>query len=256
MAPAQSVNSLAGQSQKRFPGFLVATLLPILILPFTELEGNLLQRMLLPLTTNLLVLQSIRIMPSMSQLHRHALFLVGGERLYRWLGLLAAIAMWLPFLSGRNAFGGWHGMILAVICSFYLLTAVRIIQLISQLEGINARSLCLGSAGYVHLGLTAGQVATFIQVAAPGSFKLGPMLPGEELVQRLTYYSFVTLGSIGYGDVLPATPAAEFFTVCLSIAGTLYVSLIIGLLLSRYINDQTSTIESSLEQDIRRAGGR
>jgi hypothetical protein len=57
---------------------------------------------------------------------------------------------------------------------------------------------------------------------------------------------------------LPATPTAEFLAVFLSIAGTLYVSLVIGLLLSRYINDRVDQMvgaeingleDPSLEQD-------
>jgi hypothetical protein len=75
------------------------------------------------------------------------------------------------------------------------------------------------------------------------------MLPGEELVERLNYYAFVTMGSIGYGDVLPVTPLAEFYAVVVSLAGTLYVSLMIGLLLSRYINDQAKAMKQALEDE-------
>jgi len=146
--------------------------------------------------------------------------------------------MWIPFLIGHHAPPFLHGPVLGGICLFYLLTAARIIQLLAHLEGVNWRSLCLGAAGYVQLGLTAGQIATFMAVMRPGSFDVGLMLPGEELVERLNYFAFVTLGSIGYGDILPATPMAEFLAVFLSVAGTLYVSLVIGLLLSRYINDR------------------
>jgi hypothetical protein len=118
-----------------------------------------------------------------------------------------------------------------------------------MVEGVNSRILCLGAAGYVHLGLTAGQFATFLEVIKPGSFSLGAMLPGEELVERLNYYAFVTMGSIGYGDVLPVTPLAEFYAVVVSLAGTLYVSLMIGLLLSRYINDQAKAMKQALEDE-------
>jgi hypothetical protein len=249
------------KKQRTFPWFLLATLLPILAMPFSNLEGNPLQRLILPLAANLLLLQSLRIMPARNK-HPWRLVLASDDQeillicpdpIYRLLGLLSAVAMWLPFVTGHHSHSAWHAWVLAVICAFYLLTTVRVVQLLSQLEGVNLRSLCLGCAGYVHLGLTAGQIATFIQVVAPKSFSLGSMLPGEELVERLTYFSFVTLGSIGYGDVVPNTPTAEFFSVCIGIIGTLYVSLIIGLLLSRYINDRTASMEKTIEQEIRNA---
>jgi voltage-gated potassium channel len=216
-------------------------------MPFTNLDGNLAERICLPLVGLNLVVQSLRIMPTRSS----GLKLLGSKRLYSSLGLIAAIAAWLPFLLGPGTPRLVAILVLAGLCSFYLFTAVRILQILAQVEGVGARTLCLGAAGYVHLGLSAGQLATLMQVINPSNFSLGPMLPGSEVIERLTYFAFITLGSIGYGDVLPATPEAEFFAVCVSIIGTLYMSLIIGLLLSRYINDQTQKLVEQLDDDLK-----
>jgi hypothetical protein len=58
------------------------------------------------------------------------------------------------------------------------------------------------------------------------------------------------LGGIGYGDVLRATALAESFAVLLSITATLYVSLMIGLLLSRYINAQVNAAGETIVHDL------
>ena len=238
--------------QHVFSWFLLATLLPILVMPFSNLDGNYAQRFVLPLTTDFLVFQSLRMMPlrCRDDLAGRWMGLIGGDLPYRLLGLVVGVVMWLPFVFGHHSHHAWHGLILGSICLFYLLTGVRILQLLSQLEGVNVRSLCLGCAGYIHLGLTAGQLANFLQVMYPGSFAIGKILPGEELLERLNYFSFVTLAGIGYGDVLPKSPTAEFFAVLLNVAGVLYLSLVIGLLLSRYINDQTMEIESKVRQEV------
>lgn len=216
-----------------FPWFLLATLLPLLIMPFTNLEGNLVQRMLLPLSTLVLVVVSLRLMPAdLIRLGRWSLIGV-----YRLLGVGCAAVMWLPFLLGHHAGHQWHLPILAVISGFYLATAVGVVLVLAKVTRVNEPVLCLGAAGYIHLGLTGGQLATALEVLNPGSFSLGRMLPGEELVERLSYFSFVTLGSLGYGDVLPATALAECFVVLLSVTATLYITLMIGLLLSRYIEN-------------------
>lgn len=232
------IGALIRKRQQHFPWFLLATLLPILSMPFTNLDGNVLERICLPLVSVNLVVQSLRIMPRRSKL----LPLFGGWIPYRALGAYTAIGVWIPYLIGNQRSTLLAALILLGFVVFYGLTAIRIIQILARVEGVNPRTLCLGCAGYVHLGLTAGLLATLLQVINPSSFSLGTMLPGSEVVERLTYFSFVTLGSIGYGDVLPKTAEAEFFAVCLSIAGTLYVSLMIGLLLSRYINDQSLVI--------------
>jgi len=217
--------------ERFFPWFLLATLLPLLVMPFTNLDGNAIQRLLLPLTALYLVIMALRI-ASEDALRLGTVSLLP---IYRVLGLLCAFLMWLPFIRGHHVPHQWHFPILAAISAFYVVTAVVIVLILARVDRVNERVLCLGAAGYIHLGLTGGQLATTLEVLRPGSFSLGQMLPGEELVERLSYYSFVTLGSLGYGDVLPKTAVAESFTVMLSLSATLYVTLMIGLLLSRYI---------------------
>lgn len=250
MKDCVGVSPTAGQRIQRretvFPWFLLATLLPIVVMPFSNMSGNPLQRVVLALAALNLVIQCLRIMPAPSPNLR----LAGSEKLYRALGFYTAVAMWIPSIVAHHSPGWLHLLILGGISSFYLLTAIRIVQILAKVEGVNSRTLCLGAAGYVHLGLTAGQLATFLEVLWPGSFNLGTMLPGEEIVERLNYYSFITMGSIGYGDVLPATPPAEFFAVAVSITGTLYVSMMIGLLLSRYINDEAEAMKQQIEQSL------
>ena len=229
--------SRARRSERFFPWFLLATLLPLLVMPFTNLEGNALQRLLLPMTALYLVIMALRIASgTVLRLGRYSFLPI-----YRALGLLCVSLMWLPFLSGHHVAHQWHFPILAAISAFYVSTAVVIVLILVRVDQVDERVLCLGAAGYIHLGLTGGQLATTLELLRPGSFSLGAMLPGEELVERLSYFSFVTLGSLGYGDILPKTSVAESFTVILSLSSNLYVTLMIGLLLSRYI---ASEIES------------
>ena len=222
-----------------FPWFLLATLLPLLVMPFTNLDGNALQRLLLPFTTLFLVVMALRIAPEAGLHSRRGSWLLA----YRSLGLLCVVLMWLPMIRGHHVPHNWHFPILAAISAFYGATAIVILLILSKVEQVNERVLCLGAAGYIHLGLTGGQFATALEILRPGSFSLGQMLPGEELVERLSYFTFVTLGSLGYGDVLPKTAVAESFTVLLSLSGTLYITLMIGLLLSRYIASEIETTE-------------
>jgi len=228
-----SESDLIRRKEPLFPWFLLATVLPILAMPFTNLDGNIAERVCLPLVSLNLVWMSLRIMPGKFL----AVKLLGGHYPYRLLGQVAAVLLWMPYLLGEHVGQMLKIGIVGTISMFFVLTAVRILQLLARLQGICAESLCLGAAGYIHLGLCAGLIATLLELAFPQSFALGTMLPGSELVERLTYFSFITLGGVGYGDVLPKSPAAEFFSVFLSISGTLYITFMIGLLLSRFLAD-------------------
>lgn len=220
--------------ENHFPLFLLTALLPILLFPFANLDGTTLQRLLMPLAVTALVIESIRALPDW--VARVGPFRV--NRIYQILGVVSALSVWWPLLAAHRPPFVMHVLILALRSLFYLLTAIRIIQVLANCERVSFRTLCLGAAGYVHLGLTAGLLATVLQLVDSDSFNLGTNSLHEELMARLSYFAFVTLGSLGYGDVVPASPIGESFAVLVSISSTLYLSLLIGLLLSRFISSQ------------------
>lgn len=233
--------------ERRYPLFLLVTLLPILVLPSVDFGGSLLGRLTLPAVVDLLIIQSLRTLPYWER---------EGQRLkrdyvYQLLGILGVVLIWAPSIIGNHPLlPRFHGAVLLILSAFYVFTAVRIINVLAHAREVNAFTLCLGAAGYVHLGLTGGQLATTIQLLHPGSFNIGQVARGEELIERLTYFSFVTIGSLGYGDVLPSNGSGERFVVLLSLSSTLYVTLLIGLLLSRYINTQSQKLVEEVEQEL------
>ena len=69
-----------------------------------------------------------------------------------------------PLLVGHRPLFWAHVSAVAIRAVFYSLTAVRIIQVLANSDRVGVRTLCLGAAGYVHLGLTAGLLATVLQL--------------------------------------------------------------------------------------------
>ena len=49
---------------------------------------------------------------------------------------------------------------------------------------------------------------------------------------HLNYFSFVTLTSLGFGDITPAHPAARALTILEALIGVLYPAALLGWLVS------------------------
>lgn len=224
--------------EKHFPLFLLCTVLPLLALPIADVHGSGAARFALPLTITLLIFQSIRTVPPWSWRP----WGLSMNHIYRGLGLIGAITAWIPFAEGHQLPTSIRFLMVSARALFFLLTAIRIIQTLAFSRRVSPETLSLGAAGYIHMGLTGGLLATALQLVDSDSFRLGALTGGEELVARLTYFSFVTIGTLGYGDVVPTSPIGESFVVLLSIASTLYISLLIGLLLSRYIASRAKAV--------------
>jgi len=64
-----------------------------------------------------------------------------------------------------------------------------------------------------------------------------PTLPircGRWISWSYNYFAFVTLTTTGYGDIHPVTPQTQMLCVMVAIAGTVYLAMVMGLLISRY----------------------
>jgi hypothetical protein len=226
--------------EPRFLGLLVTTLLPVVLLPLTANRTGP-SAWLVPLQYSLLIQQSIRTLPVLRPSPGAASLV----RAYRLLGALAAAGLWLPVLTGGWPNPGVRLVVLLCCTVFALTTSVRLAQLLAGVPRVNVLVMAGAAAGYLYLGVTGGLVATAIQVVNPGSFSLGSEASHELLLDRLTYFSFLTIGGLGYGDIVPTNPTGERFVMLLSVASTLYVVLLVGLLLGRFI--ATEQLEFELE---------
>jgi voltage-gated potassium channel Kch len=65
--------------------------------------------------------------------------------------------------------------------------------------------------------------------------------PSISYVSNYIYFGFVTLSTLGYGDVVPISPAAKSLAIFTSISGQMYVAIIIAALVSKYLGQKKST---------------
>jgi hypothetical protein len=87
---------------------------------------------------------------------------------------------------------------------------------------------------YLMMGVLGGAVASSIAAFQPGAFRFpdpGGAAPGSEPSAYL-YFSFVTLATLGYGDIIPVTPVARTFSWMLAVAGQMYVAIVVARLVS------------------------
>ncbi len=60
------------------------------------------------------------------------------------------------------------------------------------------------------------------------------------IFDQLMYFSYITLLTIGYGDLYPVTVLAQKAGILLGIAGQLYLSIITATIVGKYLNRLSS----------------
>jgi hypothetical protein len=85
---------------------------------------------------------------------------------------------------------------------------------------------------YILLGLIWATIYLIILAMDPQAFSGIEVGSWQEIFSRVAYYSFVTLTTLGYGDILPTNHIAEFFVYMEAIIGVFYMAIIVSSLIS------------------------
>ena len=86
---------------------------------------------------------------------------------------------------------------------------------------------------YLLLGVIWSLLFIMVDFLVPGSFRYGQdrALTGAEMV----YYSFVTLTTLGYGDIVPVSPSARSLATLEALTGQLYLTVLVARLVGLHI---------------------
>ena len=94
-------------------------------------------------------------------------------------------------------------------------------------------------AVYLLTGLAFGSLFALVALVEPGSFDLTDLkLEGDvrtvfdQLDGRFSYFSFITLTTVGYGDVTPASAMAKQIAVLEGLIGQLYPAILLARLVA------------------------
>ena len=132
------------------------------------------------------------------------------------LGLLHYTLHILVFLRLQQGLGG-----------VFLIQMLVMIWIHIEKENEVTLDLIMASAcAYILIGLVWAYFYHFVEVLHPKSFTL-PWTPGDDLWD-FYYYSFVTLTTVGYGDILALTKAARALSILEALTGQLYLAIMIS----------------------------
>jgi hypothetical protein len=126
------------------------------------------------------------------------------------------------FLSRVQPLATSFTLILLLVLTFRSILSARIID----------QNVIFGVvAGYVLIGFVGGLIAIAIGVAYPGAFN---NVEGVISSPEAVYFSFITMTTLGYGDITPAIQDSRSLAILLSIVGPMYVAIVIALMVGKF----------------------
>lgn len=113
--------------------------------------------------------------------------------------------------------------------------AFHLFRFILTAPRVNSEVLCAGAATYITLALLWAFAYALLARLDPGAFVFS-VPPPDQPMKGFTpiYFSFITLSTVGYGDITPATGSARMLAMTEAVSGTFYVAVVIARLVSLY----------------------
>jgi hypothetical protein len=125
-------------------------------------------------------------------------------------------------------------IISSVFSTIILLLYVRIVLLVMFREGpVTWSRIQGGICAYLLLGMAWASAFNVVEQIHPGAFHFVTE-PGnmDQLTLKLIYFSFATLTTVGFGDILPVHPFARSLAIAEAIVGQLFPAILIGALVA------------------------
>jgi len=123
------------------------------------------------------------------------------------------------------------------VAIFFGITFVSLLAHIRRAKEVTPDLIMGAVSTYLLMGLVWAFIFFFIETFSPGSFRLEGSPADVE--SQLIYYSFVTLATVGYGDITPASMVARYYSVLEAIIGQLYLTVLVAGFVGLHISQST-----------------
>lgn len=141
--------------------------------------------------------------------------------------LLQILGRWLH-IEAASAGARLLGVSLAVFA------AIAALRFAFKGNRVDSERLTAALSAYLLVGHFFGIAYFQIEQFRPASFAIAGVAaqPAQLDLQTGIYFSFVTLATLGYGDISPLTPTARGLAVTEAILGQLYLAVLVARLVS------------------------
>ena len=140
----------------------------------------------------------------------------------RLLAIIMLISLWLKYFFNYEVFAA-TSMMIGVL--FTLVVTAHTLAFIIKSETVTREVIYAAMVVYLLGAQLWALVYTFLDLIDPASFNL-PQGQSDFLI--FEYYSFVTLTTLGYGDITPLTKVAKAFSVLEAVVGQLYLVVVVA----------------------------
>ena len=117
---------------------------------------------------------------------------------------------------------------------FFIFIVINYISAIARAKLVTRKVIIESIIGYLLLSIIFGIFIELLVLFEPDSFSYPFTTGSKSLFNNKLYYSLVTLSTLGYGDIVPKSPAAKSLATFISVFGQFYIAILVALLVGKF----------------------
>jgi hypothetical protein len=171
----------------------------------------------------------------------------------RGLTLVVALLLMVPAIAGRwiNHFRPDLVPPPVFLIAGLVLVAFVMVNLLSfvlRAPSVNTEVLCASISAYLMLGLIFTMAYWLVDQLTPGGAFSFNTKAGKQSMNGFNafYFSFITLSTVGYGDITPLSRIARWLAALEAMTGLLYMTVLIARLVSLYSSPKSDDSSSNV----------
>jgi hypothetical protein len=134
-----------------------------------------------------------------------------------------------------------HYINLLVALLFYLSTTAIAFRSLLTGERIDLNMIMGSICVYILVGISWSIFYYFESIIHPGAFNGIVGEGGKQQFSELLYYSYVTLSTLGYGDITPVTPIARTLAYLEALFGQFYIAILVASFVGMHLSTKRSS---------------
>jgi hypothetical protein len=153
------------------------------------------------------------------------------------LGTMTAVTIWI-----HHFVPGYIISLIDFVSTFLFMVAIVVLMIrhIARSQIVTATIILSSINGYMLLGLLGGVMLAISDViyrlrVSSESYAINITEKGAPEFHDFIYYSFVTLTTLGYGDITPVSHLARSMSALIAITGQLYMTILIAMLVGKFL---------------------
>ena len=122
---------------------------------------------------------------------------------------------------------------------YFLMLSFKVFNKVLLSKEVNKEMLSAVICGFILLILVASLI--FITIESIYTHSFSNLGIGLEKWNNLRYYSFISITTVGFGDIVPLNKLAKNATAILSLIGHFYTVIVTAIFIGKYINKNSLT---------------